>query len=91
MFCVVVVKPQEDGGATEQLYAEIRPAVDGANYIIKHMRNKNDYNEVRQTGIEKNDSVLDYKILKQPLYSPHRRKITGAASLAPWTVSASSW
>uniref|UniRef100_A0A3B3Z6D2 Neurotransmitter-gated ion-channel transmembrane domain-containing protein n=1 Tax=Periophthalmus magnuspinnatus TaxID=409849 RepID=A0A3B3Z6D2_9GOBI len=30
---------------TEQLYAEIKPAVDGANYIIKHMRNKNDYNE----------------------------------------------
>nr|XP_020474526.1 acetylcholine receptor subunit delta [Monopterus albus] len=40
-----VVKPQEDGGVTEQLYAEIRPAVDGANYIIKHMRDKNDYNE----------------------------------------------
>lgn len=31
---------------TDQLYAEIKPAVDGANYIIKHMRNKNDYNEV---------------------------------------------
>uniref|UniRef100_A0A8D3BKX3 Acetylcholine receptor subunit delta n=1 Tax=Scophthalmus maximus TaxID=52904 RepID=A0A8D3BKX3_SCOMX len=40
-----VVNPQEDGGLTEQLYAEIKPAVDGANYIIKHMRNKNDYNE----------------------------------------------
>uniref|UniRef100_A0A8P4JXQ5 Cholinergic receptor, nicotinic, delta (muscle) n=1 Tax=Dicentrarchus labrax TaxID=13489 RepID=A0A8P4JXQ5_DICLA len=34
-----------DGGVTDQLYAEIKPAVDGANYIIKHMRNKNDYNE----------------------------------------------
>ncbi|XP_072306673.1 acetylcholine receptor subunit delta [Eucyclogobius newberryi] len=42
---VAVVKPAEDGGETEQLYAEIKPAVDGANYIIKHMRNKNDYNE----------------------------------------------
>ncbi len=41
------MKPQEDGGMTDQLYAEIKPAVDGANYIIKHMRNKNDYNEVR--------------------------------------------
>ncbi|XP_071370891.1 acetylcholine receptor subunit delta-like, partial [Centroberyx affinis] len=40
-----VVKPQADGGETEQLYAEIKPAVDGANYIIKHMHNKNDYNE----------------------------------------------
>lgn len=44
-FCAAV-KPQEDGGMTDQLYAEIKPAVDGANYIIKHMRNKNDYNEV---------------------------------------------
>ncbi|KAM9775465.1 acetylcholine receptor subunit delta isoform 1-T1 [Syngnathus typhle] len=40
-----VKKVHEDGGATEQLYGEIKPAVDGANYIIKHMRNKNDYNE----------------------------------------------
>uniref|UniRef100_A0A672GJ12 Cholinergic receptor, nicotinic, delta (muscle) n=1 Tax=Salarias fasciatus TaxID=181472 RepID=A0A672GJ12_SALFA len=40
-----VVKPQDDGGVTDQLYAEMKPAVDGANYIIKHMRNKNDYNE----------------------------------------------
>ncbi|XP_074549753.1 acetylcholine receptor subunit delta [Halichoeres trimaculatus] len=40
-----IVKPQEDGGVTDQLYSEIKPAVDGANYIIKHMRNKNDYNE----------------------------------------------
>ncbi|KAK7881256.1 hypothetical protein WMY93_029665 [Mugilogobius chulae] len=40
-----VVKPTGEGGETEQLYAEIKPAVDGANYIIKHMRNKNDYNE----------------------------------------------
>ncbi|XP_034023762.1 acetylcholine receptor subunit delta [Thalassophryne amazonica] len=40
-----VTKPQEEGGVTEQLYAELKPGVDGANYIIKHMRNKNDYNE----------------------------------------------
>ncbi|XP_075996773.1 acetylcholine receptor subunit delta [Genypterus blacodes] len=40
-----VVKPKEDGAVTDQLYAEIKPAVDGANYIIKHMHNKNDYNE----------------------------------------------
>ncbi|XP_068191849.1 acetylcholine receptor subunit delta-like isoform X2 [Antennarius striatus] len=39
------VKPKQDGGETDQLYGEIKPAVDGANYIIKHMRNKNDYNE----------------------------------------------
>ncbi|XP_070708847.1 acetylcholine receptor subunit delta [Pempheris klunzingeri] len=40
-----LVKPQDDGDMTDQLYSEIKPAVDGANYIIKHMRNKNDYNE----------------------------------------------
>lgn len=44
----VVVKPQEEGEVTDQLFAEIKPAVDGANYIIKHMRNKNDFNEVRE-------------------------------------------
>ncbi|KAM9331924.1 acetylcholine receptor subunit delta-like isoform 1-T1 [Pholidichthys leucotaenia] len=40
-----VVKPQDDGGVMDQLYGEIKPAVDGANYIITHMHNKNDYNE----------------------------------------------
>uniref|UniRef100_A0A3B4HBR3 Cholinergic receptor nicotinic delta subunit n=1 Tax=Pundamilia nyererei TaxID=303518 RepID=A0A3B4HBR3_9CICH len=35
----------DDGGVTDQLYSEMKPAVDGANYIIKHMRNKNEYNE----------------------------------------------
>ncbi|KAM4605966.1 acetylcholine receptor subunit delta [Polymixia lowei] len=38
-------KPQSDEEVTEQLYSEVKPAVDGANYIIKHMHNKNDYNE----------------------------------------------
>ncbi|XP_041670442.1 acetylcholine receptor subunit delta isoform X2 [Cheilinus undulatus] len=41
-----IVKPPEDDGMTDQLYAEIKPAVDGANYIIKHMRSKSDYNEL---------------------------------------------
>lgn len=47
-MCVSVKSLEKDGGTTEQLYGEIRPAVDGANYIIKHMRNKNEYNEVRK-------------------------------------------
>lgn len=52
-MCVcVVVKPKDEGGVTDQLYAEIKPAVDGANYIIKHMRNKNDYNEVSRSSFE---------------------------------------
>ncbi|KAG7274102.1 hypothetical protein CRUP_028809 [Coryphaenoides rupestris] len=41
----VEAEPVVDGEATEQLYGEMKPAVDGANYIIKHMHNKNDYNE----------------------------------------------
>ncbi|CAB1341015.1 unnamed protein product, partial [Coregonus sp. 'balchen'] len=31
--------------AAEQLYSEMKPGVDGANYIVKHMHDKNDYNE----------------------------------------------
>uniref|UniRef100_A0A8C3HS86 Cholinergic receptor nicotinic delta subunit n=1 Tax=Chrysemys picta bellii TaxID=8478 RepID=A0A8C3HS86_CHRPI len=27
------------------LYSEVKPAIDGANFIIKHTRDKNDYNE----------------------------------------------
>ena len=46
-MCVcALVKPPVDGEATDQLYGEMKPAVDGANYIIKHMHNKNNYNEV---------------------------------------------
>lgn len=33
---------------SEQLYNEMKPAVEGANYIVKHMHDKNDYNEVRR-------------------------------------------
>uniref|UniRef100_A0A8C8S8I6 Cholinergic receptor nicotinic delta subunit n=1 Tax=Pelusios castaneus TaxID=367368 RepID=A0A8C8S8I6_9SAUR len=29
----------------EQLYSEVKPAINGANFIIKHTRDKNDYNE----------------------------------------------
>lgn len=30
----------------EQLYEHIKPVIDGANFIVKHMREKNSYNEV---------------------------------------------
>lgn len=30
----------------DQLYEHIKPVVDGANFIVKHMREKNSYNEV---------------------------------------------
>ncbi|KAJ8385824.1 hypothetical protein AAFF_G00181800 [Aldrovandia affinis] len=42
------VYKREDGSdeeATEQLYAEMKPAVEGANYIVKNMHDKNDYSE----------------------------------------------
>ncbi|XP_051970011.1 acetylcholine receptor subunit delta [Xyrauchen texanus] len=34
-----------DSEVNEQLYNEMKPAVEGANYIVKHMHDKNDYNE----------------------------------------------
>ncbi|XP_067290738.1 acetylcholine receptor subunit delta [Pseudorasbora parva] len=34
-----------DSDVSEQLYNEMKPAVEGANYIVKHMHDKNDYNE----------------------------------------------
>nr|XP_033815039.1 acetylcholine receptor subunit delta [Geotrypetes seraphini] len=37
--------PQDADDIQEQLYNEIKPAIDGTNFIIKHMRDKNDYNE----------------------------------------------
>ncbi|MBN3296678.1 ACHD protein, partial [Amia calva] len=40
-----VYKSNTEGEVADQLYAEIKPAVTGANYIVKHMREKNDYNE----------------------------------------------
>ncbi|XP_020364571.1 acetylcholine receptor subunit delta [Oncorhynchus kisutch] len=45
------VKPQSDGEVTEQLYSEMKPGVDGANYIVKHMHDKNDYNEEKDNWI----------------------------------------
>ncbi|XP_069720598.1 acetylcholine receptor subunit delta [Phaenicophaeus curvirostris] len=36
--------PGTDAGE-EQLYEHIKPIVDGANFIVKHMREKNSYNE----------------------------------------------
>ncbi|XP_012675650.1 acetylcholine receptor subunit delta [Clupea harengus] len=38
-----------DSEVTQQLYAEMKPAVDGANYIVKHMHDKNDYNEEKDS------------------------------------------
>ncbi|XP_073482574.1 acetylcholine receptor subunit delta isoform X1 [Aquarana catesbeiana] len=39
------INPASSDNVQDQLYEEIKPAIDGANFIIKHMREKNDYNE----------------------------------------------
>nr|DBA26292.1 TPA: hypothetical protein GDO54_010573 [Pyxicephalus adspersus] len=39
------VNPVGSDNLQDQLYDEIKPAIDGANFIVKHMREKNDYNE----------------------------------------------
>lgn len=32
--------------AQQELLSELKPAVDGANFIVSHMRDQNNYNEV---------------------------------------------
>lgn len=32
--------------AQQELFSELKPAVDGANFIVNHMRDQNNYNEV---------------------------------------------
>ncbi|NP_001095267.1 acetylcholine receptor subunit delta precursor [Xenopus laevis] len=39
------VNPLNANNSQDQLYGEIKPAIDGANFIVKHIRDKNDYNE----------------------------------------------
>ncbi|XP_075427091.1 acetylcholine receptor subunit delta isoform X2 [Ascaphus truei] len=41
------VNPLNPNSSPDQLYGEMKPAIDGANFIVKYMRDKNDYNEVR--------------------------------------------
>ncbi|XP_053246790.1 acetylcholine receptor subunit delta [Podarcis raffonei] len=44
---ITPARPNPHGveGTQEQLYNEIKPAITGANFIVKHTRDKNDYNE----------------------------------------------
>ncbi|XP_075056699.1 acetylcholine receptor subunit delta isoform X1 [Mixophyes fleayi] len=39
------VNPLSTNNSQVQLYGEIKPAIDGANFIVKHMTEKNKYNE----------------------------------------------
>ncbi|XP_060098805.1 acetylcholine receptor subunit delta-like [Heteronotia binoei] len=41
--------PHAVDGVQEQLYNEIKPAIAGANFIVKHTRDKNDYNEEKDS------------------------------------------
>ncbi|XP_063163929.1 acetylcholine receptor subunit delta [Candoia aspera] len=41
--------PHAAGDLQEQLYNEIKPAIAGANFIVKHMREKNSYNEEKDS------------------------------------------
>lgn len=38
--------PEVSEQAQQELFSELKPAVDGANFIVNHMRDQNSYNEV---------------------------------------------
>lgn len=38
--------PASSEQVQQELFNEIKPAVDGANFIVNHMRDQNSYNEV---------------------------------------------
>uniref|UniRef100_A0A8C2IHY6 Acetylcholine receptor subunit delta n=1 Tax=Cyprinus carpio TaxID=7962 RepID=A0A8C2IHY6_CYPCA len=54
-----------DSEVSEQLYNEMKPAVEGANYIVKHMHNKNDYNEEKDnwSGIARTVDRLCFYVI----------------------------
>lgn len=56
-------KTSSDSEVSDQLYNELKPAVEGANYIVKHMHDKNDYNEVR--GARETGYVCTYCNVRQ--------------------------
>nr|XP_060623312.1 acetylcholine receptor subunit delta [Anolis sagrei ordinatus] len=51
--------PHGKDGMEEQLYNEIKPAITGANFIVKHMRDKNDCNEEKDSW-NRIAQTLDY-------------------------------
>ncbi|XP_062841291.1 acetylcholine receptor subunit delta [Trichomycterus rosablanca] len=60
-----VYKPGTDSDVNDQLYNELKPAVEGANYISKHMHEKNDYNEEKDnwSGIARTVDRLCFYIV----------------------------
>ncbi|KAK3515497.1 hypothetical protein QTP70_023623, partial [Hemibagrus guttatus] len=60
-----VYKSSSNSEVSDQLYNELKPAVEGANYIVKHMHNKNDYNEEKDnwSGIARTVDRLCFYIV----------------------------
>ncbi|KAM9436754.1 acetylcholine receptor subunit delta [Clarias gariepinus] len=60
-----VYKSSSNADVTDQLFNELKPAVEGANYIVKHMHNKNDYNEEKDnwSGIARTVDRLCFYIV----------------------------
>lgn len=42
--------PASSEQVQQELFNELKPAVDGANFIVSHMRDQNNYNEVSDLG-----------------------------------------
>lgn len=40
-------------GSEQDLFNELKPAVEGANFIINHMKDQNNYNEVSRQRVTK--------------------------------------
>ncbi|XP_060755688.1 acetylcholine receptor subunit delta isoform X2 [Neoarius graeffei] len=60
-----VYKSSSDSEVTDQLYNELKPAVEGANYIVKYMHDKNDYNKEKDnwSGIARTVDRLCFYIV----------------------------
>ncbi|KAF7691580.1 acetylcholine receptor subunit delta [Silurus meridionalis] len=60
-----VFNSSNESDVTDQLFNELKPAVEGANYIVKHMRDKNDYSEEKDnwSGIARTVDRLCFYIV----------------------------
>lgn len=52
--------------AQQELFSELKPAVDGANFIITHMTDQNNYNEVSRHGVACAGGQVLYPSLRGP-------------------------
>lgn len=54
--------PASSEQAQQELFSELKPAMDGANFIVNHMRDQNSYNEVSDLGSPWNQMSKKYMI-----------------------------